>query len=291
MRELLPKISIVTPSYNQGEYIEQTILSVLYQGYDNLEYFILDGGSKDNTVEVIKKYEDKIDYWHSHKDNGQSSAINDGFAKATGDILYWLNSDDILMPGALLRIGNLFKSIDKPTVIFGNCIHFHQTNFKKVRGSNVVNAKSKFDLSLYDYMIQPSAFWNRAAWELAGPLNETLCYTMDWEWFIRAEKSGVEFIPLNDYLSLFRLHEVHKTSVKGQNNVRDIELAKIYGMYNTEKIKKAFVKLKKMKNKSQFFHNVVYASNHFDLTILSRLLHMCFFPSISYAQYKDISGM
>ena len=291
MPELLPKITIVTPSYNQGAFIEQTILSVIYQGYDNIEYFILDGGSSDNTVEVIKKYETHIDYWHSKKDNGQSAAINEGFAKATGDILYWLNSDDILMPGTLLRIGNLFKDINAPTVIFGNCLHFHQTNFKKVRGSDVVDSKNKYKLSLHNYMIQPSAFWNRAAWVKAGVLNEELCYTMDWEWFIRAEKSGVAFIPINDYLSLFRLHEVHKTSVKGQNNVRDVELAKIYEMYNGETIKRAFIKLKRITNKSKFMHNVIYAANHFHLRFISRLLHMVLVPSISYDEYNSISRM
>ena len=96
-----PKISIITPSYNQGIFIEETILSVLDQNYPNLEYIIMDGGSTDNTVDIIKKYEDRITYWISEKDNGQSDAINKGFHKSTGDILHWLNSDDVLVPRAL----------------------------------------------------------------------------------------------------------------------------------------------------------------------------------------------
>ncbi len=105
---MFPRITIVTPSYNQGQYIEETILSVINQDYPNLEYIIIDGGSSDNTVEIIKKYSDRITYWISEKDNGQAHAINKGFRKATGDILNWLNSDDQLQPGALKIIAQRF---------------------------------------------------------------------------------------------------------------------------------------------------------------------------------------
>src|ERR1700741_2339226 len=104
----LPKISIITPSYNQGKYIEQTILSVIEQGYPDYELIIIDGGSTDDTIEVIKKYESKIAYWISEKDNGQADAINKGLAKATGEIFNWINSDDILEKDALQIIGEYF---------------------------------------------------------------------------------------------------------------------------------------------------------------------------------------
>lgn len=105
------KISIITPSYNQGQFIEETIQSVIQQSYANVEYIVIDGGSKDNTIDIIKKYESKITYWESKKDKGQSDAINKGLAIATGDIVAWLNSDDMYTENALKRVANIFLKI------------------------------------------------------------------------------------------------------------------------------------------------------------------------------------
>ncbi|RYE40071.1 MAG: glycosyltransferase, partial [Sphingobacteriales bacterium] len=123
----VPKISVITPSFNQGEYLEDTILSVIGQNYPNLEYIIIDGGSADNSVSIIKKYETHLSYWISEKDKGQSHAINKGFGLATGDILCWLNSDDLLLPSTLSYIASLADVLPDEYIVFGNCIHFRES--------------------------------------------------------------------------------------------------------------------------------------------------------------------
>ena len=158
-----PRITVVTPSYNQGRFLEETILSVIGQGYPNLEFMILDGGSTDDSVAVIKKYERHLAYWVSEKDEGQAHAINKGFARATGDILAWLNSDDMYLPGALNYIASRLD-VGLPELIFGNCFHFIQDK-PSATGSDVRRWHEQRNLLLADYLIQPSTFWTRKAWE------------------------------------------------------------------------------------------------------------------------------
>ena len=288
MPDLLPKITVVTPSYNQAQFLEQTILSVIGQGYPNLEYIIMDGGSKDGSVEIIKKYENNITYWQSKKDNGQGAAINEGFSRSTGDILCWINSDDLYMPGTLLKIGRMFKEISDPTILFGNCLHFYE-NSSKTRGSNIEKHHRELQLELCDYIIQPSSFWNRKAWEKTGIINESFHYVFDWEWFIRAKRSGVQFSPLKDYLSLYRIHEAHKSGTGGDK--RSIELAEIYGLYNGEKIKKAFAKWDRHNTKNKWVHNAVYGARTYHLTTISRIIHFLLLPSVSFREYDHITRM
>lgn len=181
----LPRITIVTPSFNQGEFLEDTILSVLNQAYPNLEYIIIDGGSSDGSVEIIKRFADDLSYWTSEKDNGQSSAINKGWQRATGEILCWLNSDDYLLPGTLLRVAEIFKIHPDAGFIHANAIRIDQAG--QPSGEPL---GGQFDLhaSLVQSknpVAQPTTFITRKALDEVGLLDENLHMSMDWDLWIR----------------------------------------------------------------------------------------------------------
>ncbi len=224
------KISVITPSYNQGKFIEQTILSVIGQQYPNLEYIIMDGGSSDETVSIIKKYEQYISYWVSEPDKGQSNAINKGFERATGDILCWLNSDDYYLPGTLLSVNNALNT-NQAELLYGNCIHLNEAK-NQTHGSHF-NPMQPWDINHGDFITQPSSFWTRKAWEQTGPLKEDLHYAFDWEWYARANSGGVKFVPSAQYFSVYRLHDDQKTD--SENPKRFSELLKVERQLNPEK--------------------------------------------------------
>ena len=223
-----PRISIITPSYNQGKFLEETILSVIGQNYPNLEYIIIDGGSSDNSVEIIKKFEKYLSYGVSEKDNGQSEAINKGFAKTTGDILGWLNSDDYYLPGSLHHIASQLNT-NSSEIICGNCFHFHD-NTPISWGSDIRNDHGKYNLLLFDYITQPSTFWTRKLWEKNGPLNNQYRFVFDWEYFIKARTSLASFLITDKYLSAYRFHESHKSGIGGKE--RYDEIIDIYRKYS-----------------------------------------------------------
>lgn len=209
----LPRITVVTPSFNQAAYLETTLLSVLGQCYPNLEYIVMDGGSTDGSAEIIRRHEGQLAYWQSQADGGQAAALNDAFARATGDILCWVNSDDFLLPGALHHTARrLGPRVGQPALLHGGCLFFQQEG----KGAKVVRAEARDrqHLLLKAHIIQPSAFWTRALWEKTGPLDATLRFAFDWEWFIRASAVG-ELIASDELLSAYRFHAAHKTGGGG----------------------------------------------------------------------------
>jgi glycosyltransferase involved in cell wall biosynthesis len=208
-----PKISIITPSYNQGQYLEQTITSVLNQNYPNLEYIIIDGGSTDISVEIIKKYEKHLSYWISEKDNGQSEAINKGLRKRTGDIFNWLNSDDYYEKDVLFKITEAFHNPDV-NVVCGKSRLFRNAN-ETVYYSNGtdVYAGNLAKTIGWARIDQPETFFRSRVIKKMGLLDTRLHYLMDRDWWIKYlflfGLEGVVRIP--DVLVNFRLHDFSKT--------------------------------------------------------------------------------
>ena len=214
----LPKISIVTPSFNQGQFIEETIRSVLLQEYPNSEYIIIDGGSTDQTVDIIKKYEPWLTYWESKKDNGQSHAINKGLRHATGDYVAYLNSDDIYLPGALHAVAQAAHGSGiRQDWVAGN-VQFCDPHLKLGR---LVEQKDVDSIWTWISMAkkyrtplcQPSVFWSREICERVGRFDEKMHYAFDSEYWVRTAICGYRPHLISKTLSLFRLHDTSKTIV------------------------------------------------------------------------------
>jgi glycosyltransferase involved in cell wall biosynthesis len=220
----LPRITVVTPSYNQAPFLRETIESVLGQGYPDLEYIIMDGGSTDGSAAIIEEYAPRLAHWQSAKDGGQAAAINTGFSRATGSILAWLNSDDYYLPGTLRAIAELLDPA-KPGLLLGNCIHVREGE-SRLRGSDVPLRHKQMRLATTDYIIQPSSFWTKATWNHVGALDEKLQFTFDWDWFIRCVEAGVEITTTPRHLAAYRIHAAHKSGTGGEK--RDEEVRTIY---------------------------------------------------------------
>ena len=211
MMARLPRISIVTPSFNQAQFLEETILSVLGQDYPNLEYIIVDGNSSDGSVEIIHKYAPQLAYWVSEADRGQSHALNKGFARATGDLLGWLNSDDLYVPGALQAVGEAYRA-NPGKVIIGDVIDFDMRTGKESllqqRGISVEGMVNFWDGKSPWH--QPGIFFPRATYEAVGGLDEDLYYNMDRDLLARVLQHCAVFY-LDRVVARFRLHDSSKT--------------------------------------------------------------------------------
>jgi len=198
------KITVVTPSYQQAHFIEETIRSVLLQGYSNLEYIIIDGGSTDGTVDIIRKYEKHLAYWVSEKDRGAADAIAKGFRHGTGPILGWLNSDDLYRPAALQTVAAAFLS-GTANVVYGNTYWIDQLG-------EVLAEKRQTPFSRSGYLYggadlqQPATFWTRDIYDKAGGIDESFRAAFDTDLFFRFVEAGAKFHYTPQFLAGFRVH-------------------------------------------------------------------------------------
>lgn len=217
-------VSIITPSYNQAKYLEQTITSVLEQSYPSIEYIVVDGKSKDNSIDIIKKYADKLAYWVSEKDKGQADAINKGFSRATGEIIAWLNSDDYYLPRAVQAAVKVFEENPDIVLVYGNmlAVNEHGVTF------NTMNYRQLTlkDLLCFNIIGQPAVFMRRSALQQTSGLDATFHFLLDHLLWIQIAKQG-KILHVNQTWAAARYHaeakNVSKAAEFGREAFRILE--------------------------------------------------------------------
>jgi GT2 family glycosyltransferase len=219
-----PLVSIVTPSYNQVHYLEETIRSVLEQEYPRLEYLVVDGGSADGSVGIIERYADRLTWWTSEPDTGQAGALNKGFARARGEILGWLSSDDTLLPGAVTRVVDELERDPESMLVYGEALFVDES------GREIFPLTPRpFDVgdmvrTSANHVVQPGSLFRRRALELAGPFNERAHYLFDFEFALRLAQAGGKVAHVADRLATYRVHAESKSGggmlLKAQDYVR-----------------------------------------------------------------------
>jgi glycosyltransferase involved in cell wall biosynthesis len=208
--DMQPLVSIVTPSFNQGKFLEETILSVLKQDYQNIEYLIVDGGSNDNTLEVIQKYQSRLAWWVSEPDTGQTDAINKGFNRATGSIIAWLNSDDVYSPGAVRQAVQYLVDHPQIGMVYGE-LDFIDESGRVIGKFNAAQTDLPRLRRGYVHIPQPSAFFRADLWKKVGPLDSSFFFAMDYDlWTRLAAVSELKYLPGKTWAQ-FRLHTDGKT--------------------------------------------------------------------------------
>jgi len=220
-------ISIVTPSFNQGMFLEQTILNIINQNYKNYEYVIIDGGSADNSIEIIKKYDPFITYWVSEPDAGQSNAINKGLQLCKGDILAYICSDDLYADGAFQYVASFFSTHPDVDMIYGECLFIDEYG-KVVRRKKAVPF-SRRKLLRHNIIWQPTVFFRRRVLDKIGFFKASLQYAMDYEYWLRASEH-CKIVAVDRHLAYYRWHSASK-SVSGVVNMlqEGYEVAKQFG--------------------------------------------------------------
>ncbi len=232
----LPRISVVTPSYNQARFLEATLRSVVEQDYADLEYIVLDGGSDDGSVEIIERCADRISHWQSEKDDGQAAAIRTGLQQATGDVLAYLNSDDIYLPGALHAAGRFFTDNPDEILACGHCVIMDAQGepYGRWYATPPTHESLIFGGSNLGFA-QPAAFWRRDAYERAGGVDPSFQFTMDVDLFVRLTKERPGAL-LDAFTAGYRTHEDAKTSTL--DDVRREELERIRQAHGYEDVER-----------------------------------------------------
>lgn len=220
-----PRITIVVPSFNQGRFIGATLRSIIDQQYPNLELIVVDGGSTDNTLAVIKEYEAHLAWWVSELDSGQTAAINKGFMRSTGEIMAWINSDDLVASGTLHQVAAYFCNHPETQAVYGDRILINEEGLEI--GRWILPRHSSRVLKWADFIPQETLYWTRNAWNLIGAqLDETFRFAMDWDFLLRltAKRINIQHLPV--FMGLFRIHHQQKTSSQmssiGQQEIRII---------------------------------------------------------------------
>lgn len=206
-----PRITVVTPSFQQGRFLEQTVQSVLGQHYDNLDYRVQDGGSMDGSVAILERYAPRLTHWESRAGTGQAQAINRGFRGSTGDILCWLNSDDLLLPGALAAVAEYFANNPDVDVVYGHRILIDE-NAQEI-GRWIMPAHDPEVLAWADLIPQETLFWRRSVWDKIGAaLDESFQFALDWDMLLRFQEVGANVVRIPHFLGAFRVHPQQKTT-------------------------------------------------------------------------------
>lgn len=231
-RMTAPRITMVTPSLNQAEYLERTIRSVLQQDYPDLEYIVMDGGSTDGSVEIIERYGEHLAQWQSAPDRGQADAIAKGFAMSTGDVLGWLNSDDLLLPGSLAAVAKTFQMRGSHVAVAGRCV-LVDARTRPFKVHIPLRRGWRAMLLLGHGLAQMATFWTREAYESLGGLDTSLRFSFDYDLFVRLRKNGlIRMVP--DYLAAFRVHPRSKTSTQlSVSRAEGLLLRRRYGISPT----------------------------------------------------------
>jgi glycosyltransferase involved in cell wall biosynthesis len=217
-----PKVSIITPSFNQGIFIEETILSVLNQTYKNIEYIIIDGGSTDNTMKIVDRYKDRIDIIVHERDKGQSDALNKGLKLATGELVGWINSDDILYPDCVEEIVNLAANNEDGVIFYSSKLDFIDNKGKMFRQIERQIFSRSFLLNKNYDVVQPGSFYKLSAVKEAGFMNDTVRYCIDLELWLKLLQNGKIYYCSQKPLAAFRLWELSKTVNEEIDFLQDI---------------------------------------------------------------------